>query len=68
MAQAGTNRNAIFDFSFLADASASLLGYFVHTWFVHYLSVIAGNFARLQEHGLIRSLTEATPLVASVVF
>ena len=68
MAQAGTNRNAIFDFSFLADASASLLGYFVHTWFVHYLSVIAGNFARLQEHGLIRSLTEATPLGASVVF
>ena len=48
----------VFDFRFLQDASAALLGYFVHTWYVHYLSVIAGNFQRWYERGWIESLEE----------
>lgn len=68
MAPSGGKESAFFDFRFLADASATLLGYFVHTWYVHYLSVIAGNFRRLEELGLIRSLTEATPRGAAAVF
>jgi hypothetical protein len=34
------------DFRFLYEASASLLGYFVYTWYTHYLSVIAANLRR----------------------
>jgi hypothetical protein len=30
----------VFDFRFLDDATKSLLGYFVHTWYRHYLAVI----------------------------
>ena len=66
--EAGTQGEAFFDFRFLADASATLLGYFVHTWYVHYLSVIAANFRRLEEHGLIRSLTEATARGRAALF
>jgi hypothetical protein len=46
------------DFRYLDDASKMLLGYFVHTWYRHYLAVINESYGRLFQHGLIRSLTE----------
>jgi hypothetical protein len=50
------------DFRFLYDATASLLGYFVHTEYRHYLEVILKNFQRLFELGLIRGLAEPTEM------
>jgi hypothetical protein len=52
----------VFDFRFLDDASKSLLGYFVHTWYRHYLAVITENFRCLFDLGLIKSLFEPTEL------
>jgi hypothetical protein len=52
----------VFDFRFLDDATKSLLGYFVHTWYRHYLAVITENFRRLFELGLIKSLSEPTEM------
>lgn len=52
----------VFDFRFLDDATKSLLGYFVHTWYRHYLAVITENFRRLFELGLIKNLSEPTEM------
>lgn len=51
-----------FDFRLLDDATKSLLGYFVHTWYRHYLAVINENFRRLFDLGLIKSLFEPTEM------
>lgn len=51
-----TDDNAKPDFGFLYDASKTLLGYFVHTWFKHYLNVSLANFARWSQLGLIQDL------------
>jgi len=59
---------SLYDFTDLAEATKSLLGYFVHTWYLHYLGLIVANFRRLQEHGMLKSLTEPTPLGAALVF
>lgn len=56
------DRPIVFDFSFLDDATKSLLGYFVHTWYRHYLIVITENFRRLFDFGLIKSLFEPTEM------
>lgn len=48
------------DFRFLDTATASLLGYFVHTWFRKYLGVVSESYRRLLELGLIKGLTEPT--------
>ncbi|HPS91040.1 MAG TPA: hypothetical protein PKV33_02685 [Methanothrix sp.] len=50
----------ICDVSFLDDATKSLLGYFVHTWYRHYLEVISNNFKRLFDKGIIKSIYEPT--------
>jgi hypothetical protein len=50
----------VFDFRPLDDSSRALLGYFVHTWFHHYLSLITKNLHRLHELGLIEGLDEPT--------
>jgi len=55
-------RRTFLDFRFLRDASATLLGYFVNTWYTHYLSVITANIRRWHEHGLINDLSEPTEL------
>jgi hypothetical protein len=47
------------DFGFLDEATRSLLGYFVHTWYRHYLAVITNNLNRYHELGLIEDV--ATP-------
>src|SRR5215212_2881938 len=52
----------------LQEASASLLGYFVHTWYTHYLSVIAASLRRLLENGLIEDLTRPTERGRYVLF
>jgi hypothetical protein len=52
------------DFHFLSDASATLLGYFVHTWYRQYLNVIVGNIGRWYERGLIQDLFEPAERVA----
>ena len=52
------------DLQFLHHASARLLGYFVHTWYNHYLNVIEGNYDRWRERGIIRDLAEPTELGA----
>ena len=56
------------DFRFLHDASARLLGYFVHTWYRHYLNVIEANFNRWHQQGIIRNLVEPTESGASLLF
>lgn len=48
------------DFYLLDEASAALLGYFVHTWYGHYLGVILTNLKRWRERGVIRGLAEPT--------
>jgi hypothetical protein len=48
------------DFGFLYDATARLLGYFVRTWYGHYLDVITRNFKRWHERGFIRNMVEPT--------
>ena len=52
----------------LDEASASLLGYFVHTWYRHYLSVIAASLRRLFENGLIEELSRPTDRSRYVLF
>jgi hypothetical protein len=58
----------VFDFPFLSAASESLLGYFVHTWYNHYLAVIAGGFRRWQEQGFIDEHGKPTARGHAVVF
>lgn len=52
----------ICDVSFLDDATKSLLGYFVHTWYRHYLAVISNNFKRLFDLRIIESIYESTEM------
>jgi hypothetical protein len=52
----------------LQEASGSLLGYFVHTWYTHYLSVIAARLKRLLGNGLIENLTRPTERGRYVLF
>ena len=56
------------DLRFLYEASASLLGYFVSTWYTHYLSVIAANLRSLFENGLIENLDRPTERGRYVLF
>lgn len=51
---------AIFDFRSLAEATRKLLGYFVHTWFTKYLSLIGENLTRYYELGLIQGIDNVT--------
>ena len=44
--------SSVSDLRFLHDASARLLGYFVRTWYTHYLNVIEANFSRWHEQGI----------------
>lgn len=48
------------DLRFLVEATSSLLGYFVHTWFGKYLGVVFANLQRYFEHGLLAGLAEPT--------
>jgi hypothetical protein len=48
-----TQQRRVFDFRVVHEASARLLGYFVHTCYSHYLRVIEDNLQRLHEHGVI---------------
>lgn len=50
----------IFDFRNLANATRNLLGYFVHTWFAKYLSLVGENLARYYELGLIQGIDDVT--------
>lgn len=52
----------VFDFRFLDEATVPLLGYFVHTWYEHYLAVVTKNFRSLFQHGLIQGLAEPTEM------
>src|SRR3954447_3710155 len=52
----------------LHEASSSLLGYFVHTWYTHYLAVIATSLRVLVDNGLIRGLAEPTERGRAVLF
>lgn len=56
------------DLQFLHEASALLLGYFVHTWYTHYLRVIADSLRRLVDIGAIENLGTATEQGKNVVF
>jgi hypothetical protein len=47
-----------YNFRFLDDATKMLLGYFVHTWYRHYLAGITENYRRLFQNGIIKNLTE----------
>lgn len=48
------------NFGFLYDATATLLGYFVRTWYGHFLNVITRNLHRWNERGLIANMIEPT--------
>lgn len=52
----------VLNFQPIADATASLLGYFVHTWYRHYLAVITESYRRLYDLGLIQGLAEPTEM------
>jgi hypothetical protein len=52
----------------LQEASGSLLGYFVHTWYTQYLSVIAASLKQLLDNGLIENLTRPTERGRYVLF
>lgn len=41
------------DFRLLAEASKTLHGYLLHTWFMHHLSLIEANTRRWIEHGVL---------------
>lgn len=43
----------VIDFSLLDEASKRLHGYLLHTWFRHYLGLIAGNLQRWSARGLV---------------
>jgi hypothetical protein len=44
----------------LDEATKTLLGYFVHTWYLHYLNVVWQNLMRWHKLGLIKDPTEST--------
>lgn len=43
----------VFDWGFLLEASKKLHGYLLHTWFAHYLNLIAENMHRWIESGAL---------------
>jgi hypothetical protein len=51
---------AALDLRFLDEATSSLLGYFVRTWFGKYLGVVFANIQRYLENGLISGLAAPT--------
>src|SRR5262245_21404296 len=65
---ADQHQQMIFDFRPMVDASAALLGYFVHTWFVKYLEVVVGSLRRLHEAGLIEDIATPTEPGGHVLF
>jgi hypothetical protein len=56
------------DLQFLHDASASLLGYFVHTWYRQYLAVILGGLRRLVVNQWVDDLVTPTEQGRYVLF
>jgi hypothetical protein len=65
---ADQEKPALIDLRPLHEASASLLGYFVHTWYTHYLVVVTTSLRRLLDNGLIASLTRPTERGRYVLF
>ena len=57
-----------FDVRLLNEATTTLLGYFVHTWFRHYLSLIAANLHRWTESGAMDAHGCPTELGKQVAF
>ena len=53
-------RDTIFDFRDLEDATRKLLGYFVHTWFRKYLSLISDNLMRYNELEMVDGIEDVT--------
>jgi hypothetical protein len=62
------DKPGLIDLRFLHEASASLLGYFVHTWYTHYLTVIMASLRRLFENGLLADLRTPTERGRHVLF
>jgi hypothetical protein len=56
------------DFQLLYEATRSLLGYFVHTWFAHYLTIIMRNFRRYFDLGLIDGLAAPSEIGRHAMF
>jgi hypothetical protein len=56
------------DFRLLEEATKSLLGYFVHTWYRHYLALIAENFWRYSDLALIKGLDEPSETGRAMLF
>jgi hypothetical protein len=56
------------DLRFLHDASASLLGYFVHTWYRQYLAVILAGLRRLVVNQWVDDLVTPTEQGRYVLF
>ena len=50
------------DLRLFDEATRSLLGYFVHTWYRHYLAIITENFRRYFDLGLIKGLAEPSEI------
>jgi len=59
-------RHAVFDFRFLHDAPATLLGYFVKLWYKHYMNLIVDSLTRWYKRGWIKDFVEPTELGKSV--
>lgn len=56
------------DFTNLYDASKRLQGYFLHTWFMHYLNVITRNLRKWYEAGLIGNDGQPTAVFKKAIF
>lgn len=56
------------DLRLLEEASRSLLGYFVHTWYHQYLTVIAASEREMFERGLIKDVATPTEQGRHVLF
>lgn len=56
------------DLELLDRGSKALLGYFVHTWFRHYLGAASESLGRLHERGFIETPTRPTELGRHVLF
>ncbi len=66
MAEPGSDRRD--DLRFLHDASASLLGYLVHTWYRQYLAVILAGLRRLVVNQWVDDLVTPTEQGRYVLF
>lgn len=56
------------DFTNLYDASKRLHGYFLHTWFMHYLNVITRNLRNWYQAGLIDNDGQPTEVFKKAIF